>query len=88
MLLQVMTEEKATGFKTEPAGNRKQRIVSVGQNPWRVRKIEGAVRFRRADAAKLQITALDQFGQPTNTTVPADAFKLLPDTVYYSIERP
>ena len=86
MMLQVMTEEKATGFQTEPVGNRKNRIVSIGQSPWLVRKIEGTVRFRRSDAAKLKITALDQFGQPTNTTVPADSFKLLPDTVYYSIE--
>jgi hypothetical protein len=86
MLLQVMTEEKATGFKTEPVGNRKHRIVSIGQDPWLVRKIEGTVRFHRADTAKLKITALDQFGQLTNTTRPADSFQLLPDTVYYSIE--
>jgi hypothetical protein len=43
MLLQVMTEEKATGFKTEPLGNRRQRIASIGQNPWLVRKIEGTI---------------------------------------------
>jgi hypothetical protein len=86
MLLQVMTEEKATGFKTEPVGNRKHRIVSIGHDPWLVKKIEGTVRYHRSDRATLKITALDQFGQPTNTIIPADSFRLLPDTVYYSIE--
>ena len=69
MLLQVMTEEKPTGFRTEPVGDRRHRIMSIGENPWLVRKLEGVVRLRRPDAAKLKVTALDQFGQPTSTHI-------------------
>lgn len=88
MLLQVMTEEKATGFQTEPAGERRHRIISIGQNPWLVRKIEGTVQLHRADTARLKVTPLDQFGQPTSLTLNGDAIKLQPDTIYYSIEAP
>lgn len=88
MLLQVMTEEKASGFQTEPAGERRHRIVSIGQNPWLVRKLEGTIRLHRADAANLKVIALDQFGQPTSSTLPGSPVKLQPDTIYYSIEAP
>ncbi len=88
MLLQVMTEEKATGFQTEPAGQRRHRIVSIGQNPWLVRKIEGSVQFHRADAARLKVTPLDQFGEPTSSTFDGSGIKLQPDAIYYLIEAP
>ncbi len=88
MLLQVMTEEKATGFKAEPAGDRRKKIVSIGQDPWMVRKLAGSVHFRRPDAGKLKVTALDPFGQPTSTTMTGDAIELQPETLYYSIEAP
>lgn len=86
MLLQLMTEEKPNGFRTESMGERRQRIESIGENPWLVRKLEGFVKLRRPDAGKLKATALDQFGQRTSRTFPADAFRLEPDTVYYLIE--
>lgn len=86
MLLQVMTEEKATGFRTEPAGDRRHRITSIGQNPWLIRKLEGTIRLHRPDAAKLRVTVLDQIGQPTSTTMPGDFIKLQPETLYYLIE--
>ena len=86
MLLQVMTEEKPTGFRTESLGDRRHRITSIGENPWQVRKLEGVVRLIRADAAKLKVTALDQFGQPTATTSNADTIRLQADTLYYAIE--
>ncbi|MBS0207234.1 MAG: hypothetical protein JSS49_30525 [Planctomycetes bacterium] len=88
MLLQVMTEEKATGFQTEPAGERRHRIRSIGQNPWLVRKLAGSVRLHRADAAKLKVTALDPFGQPTASTTTGDSILLQPETLYYSITAP
>jgi hypothetical protein len=88
MLLQVMTEEKATGFRTEPAGERRHRITSIGQNPWLVRKLEGTIRFHRPDAATLKVTALDQFGLPTSKTMTGDFIQLQPETLYYSIEMP
>lgn len=88
MLLQVMTEEKPTGFRTESLGDRRHRIESIGTNPWQVRKLAGVVRMLRADATKLKVTALDQFGQPTSTTQTAGEIRLQPDTLYYSIEAP
>jgi hypothetical protein len=88
MLLQVMTEEKPTGFRTESLGDRRHRIESIGTNPWQVRKLAGVVRMLRADATNLKVTALDQFGQPTSTTQPGGEIHLQPDTLYYSIETP
>ncbi len=88
MLLQVMTEEKPTGFRSESLGDRRHRITSIGENPWLVHKLEGVVRLRRPDAAKLKVTALDQFGQPTSTTFSSDAIRLQPDRLYYAIEAP
>jgi hypothetical protein len=86
MLLQVMTEEKATGFRTESLGERQQRIVSIGENPWLVRQPTGRVRLKRPDAARLRVTALDPFGLPTEHTTSADNITLQPTTVYYAIE--
>jgi hypothetical protein len=86
MLLQVMTEEKATGFRAEAAGERRHHITAIGQNPWLIRKLEGSVKLHRSDAAKLKVTALDQFGQPTSKTMAGNAIQLLPETLYYSIE--
>lgn len=88
MLLQLMTEEQPTNFRSESLGDRRHRITSIGENPWRVRKLEGVVRLRRADAAKLKVTALDQFGQPTAATSSGDPIKLQAETMYYSIEAP
>lgn len=86
MLLQVMTEEKATNFQAESLGDRRQRIVSIGTNPWLVRKLEGSVQIRRSDADKLKITALDQYGQPTKTILSGGTIRLQPETLYYLIE--
>ena len=38
ILLQVMTEEKATGFQTEPAGDGVKRIANIGRDPWLVKE--------------------------------------------------
>ncbi len=88
MLLQVMTEEQPTGFRSESLGDRRHRITSIGENPWQVRKLAGVVRLRRSDANKLKVTALDQFGQPTSTTLTGDEIRLQPETLYYTIEAP
>ena len=86
MLLQVMTEEKPTNFRTESLGDRRHRITSIGENPWLVHKLDGVVRLKRPDAGKLKVTALDSFGQPTSNTSPGDTIRLRPETLYYSIE--
>jgi len=43
------------------------------------------VRLKRADAARLKVTALDHNGYPTKQTGTADAIKLQPATMYYLI---
>jgi hypothetical protein len=84
ILLQVMSEEKATGFRTEPQGGQK-RIVSIGTDPWLVKQIEGTVRFSRPDAKSLKVTALDGNGDPIRQVGNASTISLEPATLYYLI---
>jgi len=55
ILLQIMSEEKATGFRTEPATATIKRITDIGRDPWQVKELTGTVRFNRP----MKITALD-----------------------------
>ncbi|MDB5173192.1 MAG: hypothetical protein JWN51_1965 [Phycisphaerales bacterium] len=87
ILLQVMSEEKTSRFQTEDAGNGMHRITSIGQDPWQVKELGGVVKLKRADAAKLKVTALDFNGYPTKQVSAADEIKLAPQTVYYLITR-
>lgn len=88
MLLQVMTEEKASGFKSQDLGDRKHKIDAIGESPWLIRKLAGEVRLNRPDAAKLNVTALDQFGAPTQGSSTAEQIILKPNVLYYLIEAP
>jgi hypothetical protein len=84
ILLQVMSEEKSAGFKTEPLGPLKK-IVSIGQDPWMVREFEGVVRFKRPDASRLRVTALDANGDPSGRIGSADEIRLRAETLYYLV---
>ena len=86
VLLQVMSEEKATGFRVEPNGGELSRIRNIGRDPWLVRRIEGTVRFKRPDAARLKVTALDGNGDPVAEAGTAGAIALRPETLYYLIQ--
>lgn len=86
LLLQVMSEEKATSFASQPTDGGELRISSIGKDPWLIRKITGAVRLRRKDAKAMRVTALDHLGRPTNRTQRASAIELEPATLYYLIE--
>jgi hypothetical protein len=85
ILLQVMSEERPSGYRTEPAPGGAKRIDDVGRDPWLVRELTGTVRFKRADAAALRVTALDFNGYPAGDAGTADHVTLRPNTVYYSI---
>lgn len=85
ILLQVMSEERNHGFATE--GEPKRTIKSTGSTPVEVRKLAGTISFTRADAAALTVTALDVNGVPTQTLGTADRITLLPDALYYLIEK-
>ncbi|HYE30721.1 MAG TPA: hypothetical protein VEH27_04790 [Methylomirabilota bacterium] len=84
MLVQVMSEEQNSGWKTEPTIDGKKKIVSIGQDPWTIRPLAGTVRFKRDGA--LKITALDHNGYPTQALPPGTAIQLRPDTLYYLVE--
>jgi hypothetical protein len=85
ILLQAMTEEKASNFRAEPTGGGGKRIVSIGKDPWLVKEVSGTVKFKRSDAAKLQVFPLDHSGYPAKTAGRAGSITLSPTTIYYLI---
>lgn len=85
VLVQAMSEERPSGFRTEPAGDRERRITSLGRDPWMVRNLEGLLRFKRPDAPRLKVTALDPNGEPVREVGRASEFRLAPDAIYYLI---
>jgi hypothetical protein len=86
MLLQVMSEEQATDFATEPVDEHTRKITNIGRDLWRVKPLRGEVRFHRSDAERLKVTALDASGKPKTSVGSAAKLTLQPDTVYYLIE--
>jgi len=90
LLLQVMTEEKATGYETMPHTHLLQRVVSTGGDPWLFREPAGTVKLLRADAARLKVSPLGLDGMPGRHSGPvmtADAISLRPEAAYYLIEK-
>jgi hypothetical protein len=85
ILLQVMSEEKETNRNTEPVTATVKRITNIGADPWRVKEFNGTVRFKRADAARMKVTALDFNGYPTGLAGDASEIKLQPRTLYYLV---
>jgi hypothetical protein len=83
ILLQVNSEEQATGFATERAGEGVKRITNIGKDPWQLRRFSGTVRFRRANAERLKVTPLDFNGYPTEPSGNASSVELKPATLYY-----
>jgi hypothetical protein len=83
MVLQVMTEEKATGFATEDAGNGLKKIVDIGRDPWRVKNVEGSIAFKN----EVKIQPLDFNGYPKGEAASTKLLKLQPQTIYYLITR-
>jgi hypothetical protein len=87
ILLQVMSEERPTGFRTEEIENGKHRIIDIGRDPWLVKELNGTVKLKRADAAKLKVTTLDLNGYPGKSAETAGELKLDAKTVYYLLTR-
>ncbi len=85
ILLQVMSEEQASGFATEPVSPTVKRIVNIGHDPWQVKELKGTVRLKRADATRLKVTALDFNGYPAGVVSTAQHIELRPTTLYYLI---
>jgi hypothetical protein len=87
MLLQVMSEEKATDFRVERLDDGRRRIANIGRDPWLVRDLEGTIRILTPDAAALKTTKLDVNGVRVGDPSTGAEIKLDPKTVYYVIER-
>lgn len=85
MLLQVMSEERATGFETEPAGGKGKRIKNIGRDPWQVKKLSGTIVLKRPDVAQLTVKPLDLNGRPSGQPGEAARIILQPNTLYYLI---
>jgi hypothetical protein len=85
ILLQAMSEEKSTDFQTEPARGGEKKIVSIGHDPWLAKELDGVVKFKRPDAARLKVTALDFNGDPGKAIGTASEIRLAPSTIYYLI---
>lgn len=87
ILLQVMSEEKASGFATEDAGAGVKKITDIGRDPWLVKYLSGTVSFNRPDAVQLKVTALDFNGYPGESIGNAREIVLKPAVVYYLIAK-
>jgi len=87
ILLQVASQEKTNGFKTDPAGGGRLQIVSIGGEPWLMKKLAGTVKFKRRDAEEMTVTSLDLNGYPKKQLGRANTVQLQADTMYYLIAR-
>jgi hypothetical protein len=84
MLLQVMTEQQNYGWQT--SGGDKKTIVDLGGPPIMARDVEGSIQFKRADAPRLAVGALDANGyERERLDLGAEGFELLGDCMYYVI---
>jgi hypothetical protein len=85
ILLQAMSEEKPTDFHSGPAPGGDKKITSIGHDPWLAKDLDGVVRFKRPDASKLKVTALDFNGDPGKSIGTASEIRLAPSTIYYLV---
>jgi hypothetical protein len=85
MLLQAMSEEKASGFATEDARNGVKKITNIGRDPWRVKTLLGSVKFK--DGTAVQIQPLDFNGYPQGKPYRGTELRLDPATLYYLMTR-
>jgi hypothetical protein len=85
MLLQVMSEEKNNGWKTEPIGLRSWKIQDIGSDPWLVRKFSGTVTWKGRSA--LRIVPIDFNGNRSGPVEQGNTIQLQPTTLYYRLSR-
>ena len=85
ILLQVMSEERASGFAAEDAGNGLRKITDIGHDPWQVKKLQGTVKFKSGSGRQIQ--PLDFQGYPKGELLRGDELHLAPETIYYLVTR-
>lgn len=85
LLLQAMSEERATGFAAESGTNNTLKITNIGRDPWQFKALQGTLQFK--NPAGLQIQPLDFIGRPKGVPVEPAKFSLQADTLYYLVTR-
>lgn len=85
MLLQVMSEEQPTGWKSEELTDGKSKILSIGKDPWVIRPLRGSVQFKLEKSESLKVTPLDGNGTPMAEPQRTTKISLRPDCLYYYI---
>lgn len=88
LLLQVTTEYASQNYETSsPDGLRT--ITNMGESPLIVKKINGTVSLKRADAGSFKVTALDENLYPRkDVTIASGAtIQLDPTTFYYHLTK-
>ena len=88
ILVQVMSEERPSGWRSSAVGMGRGRIDQVGGAPWEIRPITGTVEILRPDAASLAIRALDGNGARSRSIGTGGRIQLEPGTIYYLVEAP
>ena len=88
ILVQVMSEEKANGFRTTDLGGGRKRIESIGNNPWMVRQFAGEVELLRSDAGGLRVEVLDRDGRLVESRTGAEKLELSGAFPYLLITSP
>ncbi|MDB6031047.1 MAG: hypothetical protein JWM16_1385 [Verrucomicrobiales bacterium] len=87
ILLQVMSEEKESNREVESVSANVNKMTALGKDPWLFKELQGTVRFKRADAARLKVIALDLNGYKKADAGTAVEIRLQPDIVYYLITQ-
>ncbi len=97
LLLQVMTEQRVSGWKVQPTTFKPKKkketikgwkILNDGKGPIEIRNIEATVGLKRADASRMTVTALDHNGYKKETlSGGAKSIKLKPDVLWYIIQK-
>lgn len=84
ILVQVATEEQNNGWRSEPSGGL-LKIVALGGAPLLMKNAIGQIAFRRPDAVRCKVIALDSNGYPLRTIGEATRFSLQPGILYYLV---
>ena len=84
ILVQVMAQEQPTGWETRPARNGLKQVTNLGKNPWQAKELAGNVYM---SGTVSRVTALDLNGYAREVVATGNQFELLPDAIYYILER-
>ncbi len=87
LLLQVMSEEQNSDWKTEATPDGKKRITNIGHDPWMIKAIRGTVRFTGGGNEKPFVIALDGNGRKVESLGSPSEITLRPEALYYLIQR-